>query len=63
MGTPLFSYKVSQGMHSVLNSSVTGFGFESKLRKSNDVLFFGHHKGKLEAFTKICVAASLETLH
>jgi len=26
------------------------------------LFFFGHHEGKLETFTKICVAASLETL-
>ena len=26
--------------------------FESKLRKSNDDLFFGRHKGKLETFAK-----------
>ena len=25
--------------------------------------FFGRHKGKLETFAKISVAASLETLH
>ena len=66
MGTLLFSYKVSRGIHSVLNSGVTGFCFDSKLRKSasEDLFsFFGRHKGKLVTFAKICFAASLETLH
>ena len=63
MGTPIFSYKVSRSIHSVLNSGVTGFCFESKLRKSSDDLFFGRHEEKLETFAIICVAASLETLH
>jgi len=64
MDTLLFSYKVSQGIHSVLNSSVIGFCYESKLRKSyDDCFFFGGYEGKLETFAKICVAASLETLH
>ena len=40
MGVPLFSYKVSRGMHSGLNSSVTGFCFDSKLRKCSEDLFF-----------------------
>ena len=62
MGTPIFSYKVSRSIHSVLNSSVTGFCFESKLRKTSDHRFFGRHEEKLEAFAKICVAASLETI-
>jgi len=62
MGTPLFSYNVSRGIHSQLNSGVTGFCFNSKLRKYSEDLFFGHHEGKLETFAKICVAASLETL-
>jgi len=47
----------------VLNSGVTGFCFELKLRKSSDNLYFGCHEGKLETFAKICVAASLETAH
>ena len=63
MGTLLFSYKVSWGIHSVLNSGVTGFCFESKLKKSSEDLFFGCHEGKLETFGKISIAASLETLH
>jgi len=46
----------------VLKSGVTGFCFDSKLRKSSKDLFFGCHEGKLETFAKICVAASLETL-
>ena len=68
MGVPLFGYNVSgasaRGIHSGLNSGVTGFCFDSKLRKcSEDPFFFGRHEGKLEIFTKICrVAASLETL-
>ena len=62
MGMPLFSYKVSQGIHSMLNSGVTGFCFNSKLRKSSEDLFFGRHKGKLEGFAKICAVALLETL-
>jgi len=65
MGAPLFSYKVSRGMHSRLNSGVTGFCFDLKLRKcSEDPFFvvFGHHEGKLETFAKICVAVSLENL-
>ena len=47
----------------MLNSGVTGFWFESELRKSSDDLFFGCHEGKFETFAKICVAASLGTLH
>jgi len=39
MGTPIFSYKVSRGIHSVLNGGVTGFCFELKLRKSSDDFF------------------------
>jgi len=65
MGMPLFSYKVSQGIHSMLNSGVTGFCFNSKLRKSSEDLFlffFSRHEGKLDTFAKNCVAASLETL-
>jgi len=62
MGTPLFSYKVSRSIHSVLNSGVTGFCFDWKLRKSSEDLFFGRHEEKLETFAKICAAASLETL-
>jgi len=59
MGTPIISYKVSRGIHSgLLNSGVTGFCFDSKLRKC----VFGRHEEKLETFTKISVAASLETL-
>ena len=30
MGVPFFRYKVSRGIHSGLNSSVTGFCFEVK---------------------------------
>jgi len=48
--------------HSRLNSGVTGFCFDSKLRKCSEDLFFGQHEGKLETYAKICVAASLETL-
>jgi len=62
MGMPLFSYKVSRGVHSVLNSSIIGFCFDSKLRKCSEDLFFGRHEGKLETFAKIFVAVSLETL-
>ena len=41
-----------------------GFCFDTKLRKcSEELFFFGHDEGKLETFVKICVAASLETLH
>ena len=40
MGTSLFSYKVSRGIHSRLNSGVTGFCFDSKLRKCGEDLFF-----------------------
>jgi len=46
----------------VLNSGVTGFCFDSKLRKSIEDPIFWHHEGKLETFAKICIAASLETL-
>ena len=62
MGAPFFSYKVSQGKHSGLNSSVTGFCFDSKLRKCSEDFFGGRHEGKLETIAKIWVAASLETL-
>ena len=55
MGTPLFSYKVSRGIHSVLNSGVTGFCFDSKLMKSSEDLFFGRHEGKLETFVLQCL--------
>ena len=34
MGTSLFSYKVSRGIHSMLNSVVTDFCFDSKLVKT-----------------------------
>ena len=47
----------------MLNSSVTGFCFESKLGKSSDDLFFRRYKGKLEAFTKTYVTVSLEILY
>ena len=46
----------------MLNSSVTGFCFNSKLRKSSEDLFFGLHEGKLDTSAKICVAVLLETL-
>ena len=36
----------------MLSSGVTGFCFESKLRKSSDDPFFGRHKGNLETFAK-----------
>ena len=66
MGAPLSGYNVSRGIHSRLNSGVTGFCFDLKLRKCSEdlfsFLFFGRHEGKLESFAKICVAASLETL-
>ena len=57
MGVLLFSYNVSRGIHSGLNSSVTGFCFDSKLGnvvKTFIYLFFWSPKN--------CVAASLETL-
>ena len=41
---PLFSYKVSRGTDRVLNSGVTGFCFDSKLRKSIEDPFFGTMK-------------------
>ena len=65
MGMPLFSYKVSQGIHSILNSNViiNGYFFESKLRKFSEHIFLCHHERKLETFAKICVVASLEILH
>jgi len=64
MGVPLFGYNISRSIHSGLNSGVkTGLCFDSKLRKCNEDLFFGRHKGKLETFAKICVAALLEILH
>ena len=50
MVTPLFSYKVSRDIHSVLNSSVTGFCLESKLRKSSDDPFFGCHERPSQKF-------------
>ena len=37
---PFFSYKVSQGIHSMLNSGITGFCFDSKLRKSSEETFW-----------------------
>jgi len=40
MGAPFFSYKVSRGIHSGLNSGVTGFCFDLKLRKCSEDLFF-----------------------
>jgi len=52
MGTPLFSYKVLRGTHSGLNSSVTGFCFDTKSRKCSEDFFFGRHEGKLETFAK-----------
>jgi len=61
-GCAPFGYNVSRGIHSGLNSSVIGFCFSSKLRKCSEDLFFGRHEGKLEAFAKICVAASMEIL-
>ena len=63
MGTPFFSYKVSQGIHSMLNSSATGFCFESMLKKSRDDLFLVATKENWRSSQKICVGASLETLH
>jgi len=44
MGMAIFSYKASWSIHSVLNSSVTDFCFESKLRKSSDELFLAATK-------------------
>ena len=63
MGAALFGYNVSRGIHSGLNSGVTGFCFNLKLRKCSEDLFFGRHEGKFETFAKICGEASLETLH
>jgi len=40
MDALLFSYKVSRGMHTGLDSGVTGFCFDSKLRKCSEDLFF-----------------------
>ena len=54
MGTPLFSYKVSQSIHSMLNSSVTGFRFESKLRKSSDDLFLVAMKENWRPSQNLC---------
>ena len=60
----LFSYKVSRGIHSVLNSGVTGFCFKSKLRKSSDDCFlFWSPQREIGDLRKTCVAVSLETLH
>ena len=55
----------SRGIHGMLNSGVTGFCLDSKLRKSSEdhFFYFGHHEGELETLAKICVAVSLETLH
>jgi len=39
MGVPLFGYNFSRGIHSRLNSGVTGFCFELKLRKCSENLF------------------------
>ena len=58
MGAPLFGYNVSRIIHSGLNS-----GVKTGLCLCNEYLFFGLNEGKLETFTKICVAASLVTLH
>ena len=48
MGAPLSGCNVSRGMHSRLNSSVTGFCFDLKLRKCSEdlfsFLFFGRHE-------------------
>ena len=66
MGAPFFSYKVSRDIHSGLNSGVTGFCFDSRLRKCSEdlsyFLFFWFPQRKLETFAKFCVAASPETL-
>ena len=62
VGAPLFSYKVSQGIHSRLNSGVTGFCFQLEVKEDLYLHIFCHHKGELETFAKICVAVSLETL-
>ena len=40
MGAPLISYGVARGIHSGLNSGVTSFCFDSKLRKCSEDLFF-----------------------
>ena len=62
-GCAPFGYKISRGIHSGLNSGVTGFSFGSKLRKCRvKTFFFSFHEGKLETFAKIRVAASLKTL-
>jgi len=65
MGAPLFSYNISRGIRSGLNSGVNWPLFQLKVKeiKCSEDFFFGRHKGKLETFAKICVAVSLETLH
>ena len=62
MGAPLSGYNISRGIHSGLNSSVTGFCFDSKLRKCREDLFFWSPRRKIGQLCKICVAALLETL-
>jgi len=63
MGVPLFGYNVSRGIHSGLNSGVNGPLFQLLVKEmQRRPFFFGRHEGKLEAFAKICVVASLETL-
>jgi len=63
MGAPLFSYKVSRGIHSELNSGVTGFCFDSKLRKCSEDFFLVATKENWRPSQKFeFSAASLETL-
>ena len=47
MGIPFFSYKVSRGIHSVLNSGVAGFCFEFKLRNLVSKTFFWSSRRKI----------------
>jgi len=52
MGMPLFGYKVSRGIHSVLNSGVTGFCFDWRLRKSSEDLFSWSPRRKIGELCK-----------
>ena len=47
MGAPLFGYNVSRGIHSRLNSGVSGFCFDSKLRKCSEDHFFWSPQRKI----------------
>ena len=64
MGAALFGYNVSRGIHSGLNSGVNRPLFHLLVKEMQWRPFiFRRHEGKLETFAKICVVASLETLH